>query len=207
MPEPTPNPYQPQLGMMLDSLSDLPPVCLPEGYSIRHYREGDGAHWDRIIGESFLVPEDQRERRFEQVMAADDAFRPDRVLFVLRGEEPVGTASAWHVSDCPEHIGYLHYVGVLPSETGRGLGLQVSLAALHKMVSEGRTAAVLRTDDYRIPAIKTYLKLGFHPVLVHENQRDRWPAAFEKMGRPELAQAFAAILTGPVTDAYGIVRQ
>lgn len=203
MPDPAENPYQPQFCMRLDSLSNLPPLSLPDGYSIRHYREGDGAHWDRIIGESFLVPEDQRQRRFEQIMAGDAAFLPERVFFVMHGDEPVGTASAWQVRDCPPHIGYLHYVGVLPSEAGKGLGLQVSLAALHKMAAEGRTAAVLRTDDYRIPAVKTYLRLGFRPVLVHENQRARWLAAFEKMGRPELIERFASIINGPVTDPCG----
>lgn len=193
---------QPQLSMKLDDLSSLPEVCLPEGYAIRHYIPGDEANWNRIIYASFDVPEEQRDGWFERRIAADPAFSPDRVLFVVHEEEAVGTATAWHVAGCPPEIGYLHYVGVLPSETGKRLGYLISLAALHKMVAEGRKAAVLLTDDFRIPAIKTYLKLGFHPVLVHENQRMRWRKIFARINRPDLIEAFSAILNGPVTGLW-----
>ena len=54
------------------------------------------------------------------------------------------------------------------------------------MAAEGRTWAVLQTDDFRIPAVKTYLKLGFEPLIVHENQPKRWKDVFSAIGRPEL---------------------
>jgi len=193
---------QPQLAMKLDDLSTLLGVCLPEGYAIRHYLPGDEANWNRIIYASFDVPEERRDGWFERRIAADPAFSPDRVLFVVRDGEAVGTATAWQVIGCPPEIGYLHYVGVLPSETGKRLGYQISLAALHKMVKEGRKAAVLLTDDFRIPAIKTYIKLGFHPVLVHENQRIRWRKVFAQMGRTDLIEAFSAILNGSITKLW-----
>ena len=62
---------------------------------------------------------------------------------------------------------------MLSSEGGRGLGFHVSLACTHIMAAEGRTSAVLQTDDFRLPAIKSYLRLGFAPLLMHENQRQR----------------------------------
>lgn len=197
-----PTRHEPQLIMRLDDLSSLPPVRLPEGYSIRHYEPGDGAVWNGIVYESFGVPEEQRDGWFEKRMAPMEAFRPDRVLFVVRDGRAVGTASAWQVPNCPPEVGYLHYVAVLPSEAGRGLGLQVSLACLHKMVEEGRTAAILQTDDFRFPAIRTYLKLGFRPVLVHENQRARWRRVFQQMDQPEFIEQFRHILDGPITDRY-----
>jgi len=43
----------------------------------------------------------------------------------------------------------------------------------------------LETDDYRLPAIKTYLNLGFEPLLVHENQRDRWRNILSALGVQE----------------------
>jgi len=76
----------------------------------------------------------------------------------------------------------LHMVGVAKKHTGKGLGFQVSLAALHQMAKEGSEFAVLQTDDFRLPAIKTYLKLGFKPVIVDENQIERWNAIFKQMG-------------------------
>jgi len=189
--------HSPQLAMLLEGLSDLPPVRLPDGYTIRTYLPGDASAWDVIISQSFRM---ECEGRFERDMRTDSPFRPERVFFICRGEEPVATAAAWHRPQYGAEIGYLHMVGVLPSEAGMGLGLQVSLACLHRMKEEGRTACILHTDDYRIPAIKTYLKLGFRPLLIHEDQRQRWRDVLTKIGRPELAAEFAHVLDGPVQE-------
>ena len=89
-------------------------------------------------------------------------------------------------------------VGILPEAGGKGLGLTVSLAALHEMNREGRTNAILRTDDFRVPAVITYLKLCFVPMLIDENQRERWGNIFKGIRKPELIEKFASILTGPL---------
>ena len=60
------------------------------------------------------------------------------------------------------------------------------------MVREGRQRAFLSTDDFRLPAIRTYLKLGFEPYLVHENQRERWRKVLAAIGR---AGEYEACLT------------
>lgn len=72
-------------------------------------------------------------------------------------------------------------VGALSDHGGKGLGLQVSLAALYQMRRDGRLASILETDDFRIPAIKTYLKLGYKPLLIHKNQGDRWSQIFKSL--------------------------
>ncbi|MCC7017859.1 MAG: GNAT family N-acetyltransferase, partial [Rhodospirillales bacterium] len=141
--------------MWLDLPAALPALSLPEGYRLRGYRPGDAPAWELIIRETFAT-----EPRFDPMMRRDPGFRPERVLFLFHGDEPAATASAY----CrPQHglgVGYLHMVGVRPRHNGKGLGYQISLACLLQMLHEGRRAALLQTDDYRIPAIKTYLKLG-----------------------------------------------
>jgi mycothiol synthase len=42
------------------------------------------------------------------------------------------------------------------------------------MANSGKEASILETDDFRIPAIKTYLRMGYKPLLIHENQAERW---------------------------------
>jgi mycothiol synthase len=54
----------------------------------------------------------------------------------------------------------------------------------YQMDREGRTRAVLNTDDFRIPAIKTYLNLGFLPVLADHDYYDRWKSLSNTLGRP-----------------------
>jgi mycothiol synthase len=188
---------EPQLVMRRDSLAGLPAVALPEGFHLAHFRLGDEAAWESIIGESFGWSE--RAGKFDAIMRADAAFRAECVLLVRHGDRPVATASAWHRASHGPRIGYLHYVGVLPAYQGKRLGLHVSLACLHVMSQEGRTAAVLQTDDSRVAAIKTYLRLGFTPVLVHENQRRRWRDVLAAMDRPESSDTYRETLDGPVT--------
>jgi mycothiol synthase len=47
----------------------------------------------------------------------------------------------------------------------------------------GYRDAVLETDDFRLPAIKVYLRFGFVPVyeVKGEDQRARWSALFQKI--------------------------
>ena len=189
---------KPQLWMVRPDLDGLPELELPEGYRLATYGPGSDADWSRIITGSFA-----QEHSFEKTMASDDAFEPGRVFFMLRGDDAAATASAWYDPGLMPDAGTLHYVGVLPGHQGKRLGYWVSLAAMHRMVEEGRSRARLQTDDWRLAAIKTYLNLGFGPWLVHENQRERWPAVFERLGSPDLAGRFGEILGGPVWHAPG----
>ena len=147
---------QPQL-IMRRALDKLPPLRLPPGVSLRSFQEGDGTAWEHIANTAFA-----RDMRFDSKMRADPAFRPERVLFLWQGGAPVATASAWQKPAFPD-TGYLHYVAVLPGAQGQGLGYWASLAALWRLRDEGFDRALLQTDDERLPAIKTYLKLGFAP--------------------------------------------
>jgi mycothiol synthase len=193
---PSPDRLLPQLVMRRPTLDGLPAVIVPAGYALRAMRPEEGPCWTRIVNEAFGQ---DKPAFFEKTMRPDLAFRLDRVLFITRNDEPVATASAWHVPKWGEGTGYLHYVATRPDHAGRHVGEVVSIAALHKMVTEGHTSAVLQTDDFRLAAVKVYLRLGFEPVLVDENQRDRWPAVFAQLGRPDLERRFQALLAGPLT--------
>ncbi|GAA3399870.1 GNAT family N-acetyltransferase [Paenibacillus hodogayensis] len=171
--------FKPQLAMLREELESLPELNLPEGYSVRGFQDGDEAAWERIIQDSF-----GGERKFDSHMRRDPEYRPERVRFICCHGEPVATASAWYSGEWGADTGCLHMVGILSSHAGKGIGSIVSLAAMHQMKREGRTRAVLRTDDFRIPAIKSYWKLGYKPYLVHENQVERWRAIGEKLGIP-----------------------
>lgn len=189
-------PFSPQLHMLRSGLSGLPEVSLPPGYELRTYRPGDAAEWCRVISESF-----EREygvEDFDRQMRRDYAFRPERIFFVEADDGVVATASAWYRPAWGRMTGYVHMVGVRPGHSGKRLGYWVSLATLHRFVEEGRTSARLDTDDFRLAAIKTYLRLGFRPCLRHENQRRRWREVFAELGDPEAAERFHEILAGPL---------
>lgn len=175
--------YHPQLVMFRSSLSDLPSLQLHADYSVRTYQPGDDAAWNAIIKQSFL-----KDCDFAKEISGRDLFKPERVLFVCHHGQPVATACAWYKPEWDEQTGYLHMVGALPSQSGKKLGYAASLAALQQMQREQRKSAVLNTDDYRLPAIHTYWKLGFVPQIVHENQVQRWKLIAEKLGNAVLAE-------------------
>ena len=177
---------RPQLVMCRADLSDLPQIQLPSEYTVRCYQDGDGPAWEQIIAASFERQVQAGE--FDRSMKRKRAFRPERVLFVLHGDEPVATASAWDSIGWGPATGQLHMVGVKPGHRGKRLGYWVSLAALHQFYTEGRPSAMLSTDDFRLSAVKTYLFLDFVPVIIHENQRQRWADVFLALSKPTLIQ-------------------
>lgn len=177
----------PQLAMIRPNLQQLPEMELLPEYFCRSFQPGDGCHWERIINDSF-----GGTHHFSPDMQEDVAFRPERVQFICHQGSPVATASAWHQAANSEAVGTLHMVGIVKAHAGHGLGAQVCLAALGQMKAERRQFAILTTDDFRIPAIKTYLRLGFMPMLTHESHQQRWADILPRVGG---ALAFAKPLT------------
>ncbi len=160
--------------MKRTGLDDLPNVVLPSGYMLRSSQPGDGPHWARIINEAFGGL-DWDESNFESGMVQHPAYSPDRIFFVCDPDGiPCATASAYRQKRFGPDVGYIHFVAVRPAHAGKKIGHFVSLAVLHKFREEGLDCAALDTDDFRLPALKTYLRLGFHPLIVHENQPERW---------------------------------
>ena len=169
-----------QLRMVRPNLNNLPQLELPTGYGMRTYLEGDEVHWARIISDSFGGRERTAQDTEDQITGRE-VFLPDGLYFATHRGIPVGTACAWRESVDEKEVGYVHMVGVVAEHTGHKLGKWVSLAVLHYFRDRGFISAMLDTDDFRIPAVKTYLNLGFIPVYVEDGQPERWHAIFEKL--------------------------
>ena len=170
-----------QLRMVRPNLEDLPGLELPVGYDMRTYRTGDEVHWARIISDSFGGRE-RTAQDTENEITGRDVFVSDGLYFATHQGVPVGTACAWRQSVDEKDVGYVHMVGVVAEHTGHKLGQWVSLAVLCYFRDNNFKCSILDTDDFRIPAIKTYLNLGFIPVYVEEGQPERWRNIFEKLG-------------------------
>lgn len=159
-------------------MEGLPELIPPPSCTARHYRPGDDHAWEQIIHASF----GGNSHSFTETIASKPPFRPERVWFIECEGKPVATASAWRDAHYGEHTGYVHMVGALPNFKGQKLGYWVSVAVLRQLAAEGVHHAVLQTDDFRLPAIVTYARLGFRPLIVHENQPRRWGAIYSKLG-------------------------
>lgn len=179
-----PPPAQSQIQMVWpDYLLDAPPpVRLPPGYALRAYQPGD-------------------EPRFYAVMALagwpgwdGDTLKPwlSRILpdgwFMAVHEASgmiVATAMALH-SHSDEHPfgGELGWVASDPDHRGQGLGMAVSAAVTARLIGAGYRNIHLYTEDWRLPALKTYLKLGYIPYLAAPDMNARWRAICAQLGWP-----------------------
>ena len=175
-----------QLRMVRPNLENLPALELPAGYGMRTYQKGDEAHWARIISDSFGGRE-RTAQDTENEITGRDVFIPNGFYFATHRGVPVGTACAWRQSVDEKDVGYVHMVGVVTEHTGHKLGKWVSLAVLFYFRDNGFKCSMLDTDDFRIPAIKTYLNLGFIPVYVEEGQPERWSDIFKKLELPSIS--------------------
>lgn len=174
----------PQLQMVWPAyLLDAPsPVRLPPGYALRTYQPGDElrfcevmalAGWPGWTGESLrswmsrILPEGW-------FMAVHEASRAI-----------VATAMALHDhSDEHPFGGELGWVACDPDHRGQGLGMAVSAAVTARLIGAGYRNIHLYTEDWRLPALKTYLKLGYIPYLASPDMGARWQAICAQLGWP-----------------------
>lgn len=170
-----------QLRMIRKNLDGLPDSTVPDGYALRTFQPGDEEVWCHImntgIGSGWTVEQCQQQ------LVSLDQFRPDRLFFVTYNGQPVGSACAW--PDPPGELSraQVHMVCVLPEHRSKRLGYLLTLAVLRYLRDTGFQSAYLSTDDFRIPAIRAYLRLGFEPDFIEASHRLRWMQIFTRLGQ------------------------
>ncbi len=169
----------PQLEMLRDNLEDLPEIIIPEGYVLRTYESGDDQAWCDIMEGN--VGTNWTTSKFVEKMSSDPRFSADGLFFATFEDRPVASACAWRPSLDEKVIGDVHMVGALEDHRGRGLGHLVNSAVLARLKEQGFQKAHLKTDDWRIPAINSYLKASFEPLNTHISHAERWETILEKI--------------------------
>jgi len=164
-----------QLIMRRNGFDNLPDVDVPAGFTLRCFQDGDEAAWDYMVGDMCL-------EGFDKAIRSNRFFKPERVKMICYEGKPVATATAWGDEDGDESLSMLHMVAADPEFRGKGLGFCAVNAAMRHMKAEGKAATYLTTDDFRIPAIKIYLKLGYVPDMAREGHAERWKELYSKLG-------------------------
>jgi mycothiol synthase len=86
-------------------------------------------------------------------------------------------------TDLHPNGGELGWVGCDPDHRGMRLGENVSGIAVCNLIAAGFRDIYLKTDDYRLPAIKGYLRLGFEPLMYQDDMQERWAAVHELLAK------------------------
>ena len=161
----------------LDNLPELPE--LPAGYLLRQSMVGDEEQLAALLSAAFPESEWSEERARLEFTEDPNVIS----TFVIEKNGLLVATSTALLS--PEELpctGIVHWVGGAPSEKGRRLGFIVTLATLYEFVRIGCKDSLLRTDDRRLPAIKTYLNLGFTPEFTSVTHPARWEKIYALLG-------------------------
>jgi mycothiol synthase len=153
-------------------LAAPPAVALPPGYALRTYRPGDEPRFYKLMGlagwpgwnDERLQPSLSRILPGGWFMATAE---PGGVI--------VATAMALHnyAGFCPFR-GDIGWVACDPAHAGRGLGTAVTAAATARLLAAGYSNIGLGTEDFRLAALRMYLRLGYVPELYVPGMAERW---------------------------------
>ena len=161
-----------QLRMRRWSLEGLP----EEDPRVREADAGDVPEIARVLTAAFGAAWSEDKVRAELL---DHPTVPKTFVAVEDGRV-LATASYQLQGELPT-AGWVHWVGADPLATGRRLGRAVTLAALWAARRDGKADAGLTTDDDRLPAIRTYLGLGFEPDPWHASHPARWETILARL--------------------------
>lgn len=180
---------QPQLQMRYFTRRlGAPPARAPQGYLLRTYRPGDEEPFYTLMDKAgFGLWDAEKLRPWQEKILPEGWF----VIVEQASGRLVATTMAVHnVTELNPGGGELGWVAADPAHAGRGLGLAVCAAVTGRLVQAGYPVLYLMTDDFRLPAIKTYLKLGWTPWLFREGMAERWQAVCETLGWPYTPEAW-----------------
>lgn len=163
---------------------ELPVFTLPKGYRVRLLAEDEGEAWCACVLNDMGI--DKISQELFKAKMLDDENVPKNSIFCVEDEKGVPVATATAQLKLNGDVAHLHMVGVRENARGKGLGLSVCAAVVQKHRDEGRMNCFLSTHDWRLPAVKHYLKLGFLPVLNHESARGRWAILAKTFNIPSI---------------------
>ena len=156
-----------QLKMVWPGTKPPPEIDLPEGYTIRSFRKGDEENYVALLNDKDFG--DWTLERLQSILA--NPLSPEGIYFVTRGDDLVAAACTL---DLGNGSGELGWVAADPVHKGKRLGMAVCAAAINHFLDRGYNDISLRTEHWRYPALKTYLKLGFEPRRDGPDDRYQW---------------------------------
>ncbi|MDP6494553.1 MAG: GNAT family N-acetyltransferase [Dehalococcoidia bacterium] len=173
-------PKLPQLKMRLDKFDSLPEVKLPERYQLTTLRDTGSGDWIQALNATGQLGQWDHNRARIWLEGERHAIEAGTIIITFEGRPVATTCTIPPTSAEPRSE--LGWVSVSPEHQGQRLGYQVCLAVLHFAWEMGYPGICLNTDDWRLPAIKTYLNLHFEPEMIHDSHPLRWKAVYEKLG-------------------------
>lgn len=160
---------------------ETPEIKAPEGCVLRTFdgTDKDVEIWLDIVSEG-LTEKREDKAFFRECMFSRGELEYDKFFIVECENEPAATIAV--ICDYNKKEGYIHMVACKEKFRGRGIGNYMNGIAVKTLLSAGMETAYLTTDDFRLPAIKSYLRAGFYPGIPDEEHEKRWNDIYDKLG-------------------------
>jgi mycothiol synthase len=176
----------PGLYMVWPTAQPLRPPDLepPPGYALRTYLEGDDSNVIDLISIDGEILTEERWKEYK------DRLLPEGLFLIYHQETGalVATAGAIHNPNPGRYYfpfgGELGYLIARPQHRGQGLGQIASALVVQRFLSAGYKSIRLGVQGFRLPALRTYLKVGFVPFLHREDLYPRWEKICEQIDWP-----------------------
>lgn len=176
------NPKQLKMVWPAYLLTSPPEVDVPKGYTLRTYKSGDEPDFYKVMdlagfknwNDATLCPWLHKILPNGWFLIEHDA-----------SGEIVATAMANHNSqELHPFAGELGWVAGHPEHAGKGLGMAVCGSVVRRLLQAGYEHIYLNTDDWRLPAITVYLRLGWVPFLYASDMEARWHTVCDQLNWP-----------------------
>jgi len=152
---------------------------IPDGYFIRTHQTDDDHSFIALMALMDFDPwtKDKHDYNVSRIL-------PEGWFFAVeaKSNSVIGTAMCLHnYSGQSPFTGDLGWLACHPEHRGKGLGYSLSACVTNRFRDAGYCRIQLHTEYYRLPAIKTYLKLGYVPVLYCQEVYELWDEACQKL--------------------------
>ena len=142
----------------------VPPVELPDGFSLRSLRlgrdeEGLTHLQNACFGENWGFSPNTKEEIDARVRM--NRCDPEGIIFIVDSHRP--SAFNWTLRSAAlgRSTGWIAMTGVHPDFRNRGMGRAVLVAGMQYLSAKGVDGIELEVDSENAPAIGLYLRLGF----------------------------------------------
>jgi len=131
----------------------------------------------------------------------DDRIPEDGHFLIRKQDGEIVAHSNIQLNEHKPNTATVHFVAVKEECRGYRLGYSVSEMVLDYAEEHHVPIMYLTTDEFRIPAIKIYLKLGFRPVMWDKDMRARWFPILKEIGCNEIYDEEEKLIT---VDLFGV---